>query len=85
MTGTTVPRRKNWDANDRADPPEAKSGGCSSVPSRQIQLPGHAEAVLDPCEAAAEAVVVERHQEFAALAEGRAEFGELLFALARDE
>ena len=52
---------------------------------RQVQLPGHAEAVLDPPEAAAEPIVVERHQEFAALAEGGAEFGDLLFALACDE
>src|SRR4051794_7718414 len=37
----------------------------------QVQLPGHAEAVVQPGELATEAVVAERHEEGAAFAKGR--------------
>ena len=52
---------------------------------RQIQLPGNAEAVVDPTEALAETVIVERHQHGTVLGQHGCERDDLVLALAFDE
>ena len=41
--------------------------GPGVSPSGQIELPGNSEAILDPAEAAAEAMVADPHQRLAAI------------------
>src|SRR5262245_33322056 len=55
----TVPRARTMDPRKPA----------KTRALRQIELPRHAEAVADPREAPAEAVVAERHEGLAALGE----------------
>ena len=51
----------------------------STEPSRQIQLPGHAETVVEPGELAAESVRAERHEYVSAGAEFRRNVVQLSF------
>src|SRR5260370_38267209 len=51
----------------------------------QIELPGDAVAVVEPGKFLAEAVIGERHERFAALAQSRRKTLDLFFGLALDE
>jgi hypothetical protein len=53
--------------------------------SIQIQLPRDAEAIIDPGEFAAEAVIAERHERSSAVQKCRREFLNLIFGFALDE
>src|SRR5882724_510574 len=52
---------------------------------RQVELPGDAETVIEPAEAAAEAVLADRHERGPALGKGRENALEFLLRVAVDE